>query len=47
MDRGIGYVDKVDIFNDRVYLRFDGDEYEEYSLQEINKRLKSQERVIQ
>jgi cell fate regulator YaaT (PSP1 superfamily) len=46
MDRGIGYVDKVDIFNDRVFLRFDGDEYEEYSLQEINKSLKSHESVI-
>jgi cell fate regulator YaaT (PSP1 superfamily) len=40
-DRGIGYVDKVDIFNDRVYLRFDGEDYEEYSLTEINKNVKS------
>ncbi len=36
-DRGVGYVDKVDIFNDNVYLRFDGDEYEEYSLKQINR----------
>jgi len=36
-DRGIGYVEKVDIFNDSVYLRFDGDEYEEYSLKQINR----------
>jgi cell fate regulator YaaT (PSP1 superfamily) len=43
MDRGIGYVDKVDIFNDRVYLRFEGDEFEEYSLNEINKTIKSRE----
>ena len=47
MDRGIGYVDKVDIFNDRVYLRFDGEEYEEYSLNEINKNIKSREPVTQ
>ena len=47
MDRGIGYVDKVDIFNDRVYLRFDGEEYEEYSLNEINKNIKSHEPVTQ
>ena len=38
-DRGVGYVDKVDIFNDFVYLRFDGDEYEEYSLKQINRFL--------
>lgn len=43
MKRGIGYVDKVDIFNDKVFLRFDGDEYEEYSLNEVNKSLKSLE----
>lgn len=47
MDRGIGYVDKVDIFNDRVYLRFDGEEYEEYSLTEINRNIKSREPVTQ
>ena len=47
MDRGIGYVDKVDIFNDRVYLRFDGEEYEEYSLTEINRNIKSHETVTQ
>jgi cell fate regulator YaaT (PSP1 superfamily) len=41
MKRGIGYVDKVDIFNDKVFLRFDGDEYEEFTLNEIKKRLKS------
>ena len=45
MDRGIGYVDKVDIFNDRVFLRFEGEEYEEYSLKEINKNLNSHESV--
>jgi hypothetical protein len=47
MDRGIGYVDKVDIFNDRVFLRFDGEEYEEYSLNEVNKKLNSRELVTQ
>jgi cell fate regulator YaaT (PSP1 superfamily) len=47
MDRGLGYVDKVDIFNDRVYLRFDGEEYEEYSLTEVNKNIKSPEPVTQ
>ena len=36
MDRGVGYVDKVDIFNEKVYLRFEGEEYEEYSLSEVN-----------
>ena len=36
-DRGIGYVDKVDIFNDEVLLRFDSEEYEQYKLSEINK----------
>lgn len=41
--RGVGYVDKVDIFNDRVSLRFDGDEFEEYALSDINKNLKSKE----
>lgn len=41
MNRGVGYVDKVDIFNDKVYLRFDGDEYEEFPLSEIQKRLKT------
>jgi cell fate regulator YaaT (PSP1 superfamily) len=43
MERGVGYVDKVDIFNDKVYLRFEGDEFEEYSLSEVNKNLKSKE----
>ena len=38
-DRGTGYVDKVDIFNECVSLRFDGDDYEEYSLKQINKFL--------
>jgi len=36
-DRGVGYVDKVDIFNEEVLLRFDGDEYEQYKLNDINK----------
>ncbi len=36
-DRGVGYVDKVDIFNEEVLLRFEGDEYEQYKLNEINK----------
>jgi cell fate regulator YaaT (PSP1 superfamily) len=40
MERGIGYVDKVDIFNDKVYLRFDGEEFEEFSLTEVNEHLK-------
>ncbi len=40
MDRGVGYVDKVDIFNDKVYLRFEGEEFEEFSLNEVNKHLK-------
>jgi len=36
-DRGIGYVDKVDIFNDEVLLRFESEEYEQYKLSDINK----------
>lgn len=40
MKRGVGYVDKVDIFNDKVYLRFDGEEFEEFSLNEVNEHLK-------
>ena len=39
-ERGIGYIEKVDIFNDNVMIRFDGDEYEQYSLSEINRFLK-------
>jgi cell fate regulator YaaT (PSP1 superfamily) len=38
-DRGTGYVDKVDIFNEEVLLRFEGDEYEQYKLKEIKKFL--------
>jgi cell fate regulator YaaT (PSP1 superfamily) len=45
MDRGVGYVDKVDIFNDKVYLRFEGEEFEEYSLNEINRFLKKTESI--
>jgi len=41
MDRGIGYVHKIDIFKDRIFLRFDGDDYEEFSLTEINDNKKS------
>ena len=37
--RGQGYVDKIDIFNDNVLLRFNDDEYEYFSLSEINKLL--------
>jgi cell fate regulator YaaT (PSP1 superfamily) len=40
MERGIGYVDKVDIFNDKVYLRFEGEEFEEFTLNEVNKHIK-------
>jgi cell fate regulator YaaT (PSP1 superfamily) len=36
-DRGIGYVDKIDIFNDEVLVRFNGEEYEQYKLSVINK----------
>jgi cell fate regulator YaaT (PSP1 superfamily) len=39
-ERGIGYIEKVDIFNDNVMIRFEGDEYEQYSLTEINRFLK-------
>jgi cell fate regulator YaaT (PSP1 superfamily) len=38
-DRGKGYVDKIDIFNDNVLLRFNDDDYEYFSLSEINKFL--------
>jgi cell fate regulator YaaT (PSP1 superfamily) len=40
-DRGTGFVDKIDIFNDLVLLRFDGDEYEKYTLSEINDIIQS------
>lgn len=33
--RGEGTVEKVDIFNERIYLRFDGDEVESFTLEEI------------
>jgi cell fate regulator YaaT (PSP1 superfamily) len=36
-ERGIGYVDKIDIFNDEVLIRFNGEEYEQYKLSVINK----------
>jgi cell fate regulator YaaT (PSP1 superfamily) len=35
-DRGVGYVDRIDIFNDAVLMRFEDDEYETFSLSEIN-----------
>jgi len=35
-DRGIGYVDRVDIFNDSILLRFEDDEYEQFSLTDVN-----------
>lgn len=35
-DRGIGYVDRVDIFNDSITLRFDDDEYEMFSRNDVN-----------
>jgi cell fate regulator YaaT (PSP1 superfamily) len=38
-ERGKGYVDKIDIFNDNVLLRFNDDESEYFSLSEINKFL--------
>jgi cell fate regulator YaaT (PSP1 superfamily) len=41
-EKGIGYVDKLDIFNNHVLLRFDDDEYEQYDLDKINKFLKKQ-----
>jgi cell fate regulator YaaT (PSP1 superfamily) len=41
-EKGIGYVDKLDIFNNFVLLRYDDDEYEQYDLDKINKLLKKQ-----
>jgi cell fate regulator YaaT (PSP1 superfamily) len=38
-DRGTAYVDKIDIFNDTVLLRFSDDDYEYFSLAEINEFL--------
>jgi cell fate regulator YaaT (PSP1 superfamily) len=35
-DRGIGYVDRVDIFNDSIMLRFEDDEFEQFSLTDVN-----------
>jgi cell fate regulator YaaT (PSP1 superfamily) len=34
--RGRGYIDKIDIFNNSIVLRFNEDEYENYSLEEVN-----------
>jgi cell fate regulator YaaT (PSP1 superfamily) len=34
-ERGLGFVDKVDIFNESVLLKFNDDEYEKYTLSEI------------
>jgi cell fate regulator YaaT (PSP1 superfamily) len=34
--RGRAYVDKIDIFNNLVMLRFNDDEFESYSIEEIN-----------
>jgi cell fate regulator YaaT (PSP1 superfamily) len=41
-EKGTGYVDKLDIFNNYVFLRFDDDEYEQYDLDKINRFLKKQ-----
>ena len=41
-ERGDGYVDKIDIFNDIVYVRFEEEEFEKYSLIQINKMLNKQ-----
>lgn len=41
-EKGTGFVDKLDIFNNYVFLRFDDDEYEQYDLDKINKLLKKQ-----
>jgi len=40
-DRGVDYVDKVDIFNDEVLLRFNGEEYEQYKLKDLKKYQKT------
>jgi cell fate regulator YaaT (PSP1 superfamily) len=42
-ERGIGIVDKVDIFNENVILRFNDEDYEQYTLKEINNYLPSSE----
>ena len=38
--RGTAIVDKIDIFNDTVQLRFDEDEYEVFNLEDVNRMLK-------
>ena len=43
--RGKGYIDKIDIFNNSIILRFNDDEYENYSLTEINKFLAKTEMI--
>jgi cell fate regulator YaaT (PSP1 superfamily) len=43
--RGIGYVDKIDIFNDNVLVRFNEEEYEYFSLTEISKFLSGNPKV--
>ena len=44
-ERGLAFVDKVDIFNDNVLLRFNDDEYEQYSLSEFKNFIQLSETV--
>jgi cell fate regulator YaaT (PSP1 superfamily) len=43
--RGTGYIDKIDIFNNSVLLKFSEDEYENYSIEEINTMMKNVENI--
>jgi cell fate regulator YaaT (PSP1 superfamily) len=43
--RGTGYIDKIDIFNNTIFLKFNDDEYENYSLDEINEFLEKNEKL--
>lgn len=42
--RGTGYIDKIDIFNNIIFLKFNDDEYENFSIDEINEFLNKAEK---
>jgi len=35
-EKGLGFVDKINIFNENVILRYNDEEFEQYTLEEIN-----------
>ena len=43
--RGTGYIDKIDIFNNSILIRFNEDEYENYTVEEIDKLNNNREKI--